>query len=187
MLKNKYPKHDYKYRFVQSLVDDAVFFCLEQKQEEKFMPKSKKEGIMFSFLMSAIMIFFMAELNYGVRTGDFGAESWGHAVTAFIPGYLFGMICDLFICTPLSRKLTFRIAGDSKEGVQVFSIRFCMVVLMTVFMTVFGVFAGGGKGTEVIMGSIMYFPYNFTIALPIQMLIVAPFSAKVVGRICENR
>ncbi len=35
------------------------------------MPKSKKEGILFSFLMSAVMIFFMAELNYGVRTGDF--------------------------------------------------------------------------------------------------------------------
>ena len=31
------------------------------------MPKSRKEGILFSFLMSAVMIFFMTELNYGVR------------------------------------------------------------------------------------------------------------------------
>lgn len=64
--------------------------------------------------MSAVMIFFMAELNYGVRTGDFGAASWKHAVTAFLPGYLFGMICDLFICAPLSAKVVGRICEDRR-------------------------------------------------------------------------
>lgn len=150
------------------------------------MPRSKKEGILFSFLMSAIMIFFMAALNYGVRTGTLGVDAWKHAVTAFIPGYVFGMICDLLICTPLSRKLTASMVGDSKASVQIFSIRFCMVVLMTIFMTVFGVWAGGGRGMEILIGSCIYFPYNFTIALPIQMLLVAPLSAKIVAKTCRS-
>ena len=37
------------------------------------------------------MIFFY----YGVRTRTLGIDAWKHAITAFIPGYVFGMICDL--------------------------------------------------------------------------------------------
>ncbi|MGM9631064.1 DUF2798 domain-containing protein [Butyricicoccus sp.] len=151
------------------------------------MPRSKKEGIMFSFLMSAIMIFVMAALNYAVRTGSMTMDAWRHAVTAFVPGYIFGMVCDLFLCTPFSRKLTEKMVGDCKEGVRIFVIRFSMVVTMTVCMTVFGIVAGGARGAEIFMGSCVYFPYNFTIALPVQMLVVAPFSAWVVRKLCRGR
>ncbi len=150
------------------------------------MPRSKKEGIMFGFLMSAIMIFVMAALNYGVRMGTLGADAWHHAVIAFVPGYIFGMLCDLCVCTPSSRAITSRMVGDQKEGVQIFVIRFCMVVLMTVFMTVFGIVAGGARGMQIVVGSLVYFPYNFTIALPIQMLLVAPFSAWLVAKLCRR-
>lgn len=149
------------------------------------MPKSKKEGIMFSFIMSAVMIFLMAALNYAVREGTLGAAAWNHAVTAFIPGYIFGMICDLFICTPLSRRITAKAVGDQKEGVQIFVVRFSMVVAMTVFMTVFGVIAGGARGVDILIGSVKFFPYNFTIALPVQMLVVAPVCAKAAAKLCN--
>lgn len=149
------------------------------------MPRSKKEGILFSFVMSAIMIFLMAALNYMVREQSIGSAAWHHAVVAFIPGYIFGMICDLFICTPFSRKLVTKVASDCNEGVQIFIIRFSMVVLMTVFMTIFGIVAGGAKGMQILAGTCIYFPYNFTIALPIQMLIVAPLSAWAVAKICR--
>lgn len=150
------------------------------------MPKSKKEGILFSFLMSAIMIFVMAALNYAVRMGGMTTDAWKHAVSAFIPGYIFGMICDLFLCTPFSRKVTAATAGDCKEGIQLFVMRFTMVVTMTVFMTVFGIVAGGARGAAIVTGSCVYFPYNFTIALPIQMLLIAPISAWVVRKICRS-
>lgn len=62
------------------------------------------------------------------------------------------------------------------EGITV---KFLMVVLMTVFGAImafgftFGAFTGFWR----------MFPYNFTIALPIQMLIVAPLSGKIVHAI----
>ena len=43
------------------------------------MPRNGKEGILFSFIMSAIMIYVMAALNYGVRIGDVGAAAWSYA------------------------------------------------------------------------------------------------------------
>lgn len=151
------------------------------------MPKSKKETVLFSFLISAIMIFLMAALNHAVRTGGLTAASWTHAVHAFIPGYLFGMLCDLLICTPFSRWITVCAAGtDSRECIQVFIIRFSMVVTMTIFMTLFGVVAGGARGMEIVTASLLFFPYNFTIALPVQMLAVAPFSARLVRRLCPS-
>ena len=36
------------------------------------MPRNGKEDILFSFIMSVIMIHVMAALNYGVRAGDVG-------------------------------------------------------------------------------------------------------------------
>ena len=62
--------------------------------------------------------------------------------------------------------------------------RMRMVILMTVCMTVFGQIASGSKGWAIITGFFTYLPYNFTIALPIQMLIVAPLSFRLVKWLC---
>ena len=67
------------------------------------MPRNGKEGILFSFIMSAIMIYVMAALNYGVRIGDVGAAAWSYALFNWPLAYVVGMICDLCICTPSSR------------------------------------------------------------------------------------
>ena len=137
------------------------------------MPRNGKEGILFSFIMSAIMI-------YVIRIGDVGAAAWSYALFDWPLAYVVGMICDLCICTPSSRAImnTFCAATDRAvwKGITV---KFLMVVLMTVFGAImafgftFGAFTGFWR----------MFPYNFTIALPIQMLIVAPLSGKIVHAI----
>lgn len=40
------------------------------------MPRSKREGILLSLIMSLIMIYVMAALNDNVRLGEFAASSW---------------------------------------------------------------------------------------------------------------
>lgn len=151
------------------------------------MPKNRKEGLMFSFIMSAIMIYVMAALNYCVREHAMSSAAWIHAATTFIAGYIVGIICDLFICSPLSRKITFSVTGvNDKESIKIFVMRFCMVVFMTICMTFFGVIAGGARGLQIFIEACVYFPYNFTIAIPVQMLIVAPLSFKIVKTICRQ-
>ena len=39
------------------------------------MPRSKREGILLSLIMSLIMIYMMAALNDNVRLGEFAASS----------------------------------------------------------------------------------------------------------------
>jgi len=72
---------------------------IERIAKGSSMPRNGKEGILFSFIMSAIMIYVMAALNYGVRIGDVGAAAWSYALFDWPLAYVVGMICDLCICT----------------------------------------------------------------------------------------
>lgn len=150
------------------------------------MPHSKKEGIFLSLIMSLVMIYVMAALNNDVKLGVFAASSWLLALERLPLGYVVGILCDLCICTPLSRKIVASVskAGDS-EFYQVFLLRFCMVVLMTIFMTIFGIVASGEFGMEGVYAFFQYLPYNFTIALPIQMIIVAPLSLRLARMLAQ--
>ena len=134
---------------------------IERIAKGSSVPRNGKEGILFSFIMSAIMIYVMAALNYGVRIGDVGAAAWSYALFNWPLAYVVGMICDLCICTPSSRAImnTFCAATDRAvwKGITV---KFLMVVLMTVFGAImafgftFGAFTGFWR----------MFP-NFTIAV----------------------
>ena len=87
---------------------------IERIAKGSSMPRNGKEGILFSFIMSAIMIYVMAALNYGVRIGDVGTAAWSYALFNWPLAYVVGMICDLCICTPSSRAImnTFCAATD---------------------------------------------------------------------------
>ena len=151
------------------------------------MPRNGKEGILFSFIMSAIMIYVMAALNYGVRTGDVGAAAWSYAFFSWPLAYVIGMICDLCICTPSSRAIMNRCCTQTDRAVwKSITVKFLMVVLMTIFMTIFGAIMAFGFSTDAVAGFFSMFPYNFTIALPIQMLIVAPLSGIIVHAIGDK-
>ena len=151
------------------------------------MPHSKKEGILLSVIMSLIMIYVMAALNECVKNGAFDAEAWVVSLKRLPLGFVVGIICDMCICTPLSRKLVAAVSDDSdRECYKVLILRFSMVVLMTVAMTVFSVIVTWENAQTAVASFFKYLPYNFTIALPIQMLIVAPVSLKLARTIAAK-
>ena len=72
------------------------------------MPRNGKEGILFNFVMSALMIYIMAALNMYVHAAlglgglalDAPWHPWWHVVINFPLAFVVGMICDLGFCTP---------------------------------------------------------------------------------------
>ena len=126
------------------------------------------------------MIYIMAALNLDVRDHAFLAINWTIALQRLPLGFIVGICCDLLICTPTSRKIVSSLCKDSdQEVLKVFVLRFCMVVLMTIAMTIFSCIVSGKLGMNGIVDFFTYLPYNFTIALPIQMIIVAPLSYRL--------
>ena len=148
------------------------------------MPQSKKEGIILSIIMSLVMIYIMAALNDGVKAGELTRESWIIALQRLPLGFLVGIICDMLICTPLSLKLVAKVTEENDRDLyKVIVLRFSMVILMTIAMTVFSVTISWGGAMRAVSEFFRWLPYNFTIALPIQMLIVAPIAARVAKKL----
>lgn len=144
------------------------------------MPQNKKQDLLLSLIMSLLMIYIMAALNMNVRIGGFATESWIIALQRLPLGYVVGIICDLCICTPIARKVVAAVTEPEDRTIyKVLVLRFAMVILMTVAMTVFSVFASGLTGMEGVIDFFKYLPYNFTIALPIQMIIIALLSLRI--------
>ena len=152
------------------------------------MPENKKQGILLSLIMSLLMIYIMAALNLDVRYGYFSAGAWLIALKRLPLGYLFGIICDMCVCTPLSRKIVSKVtAPEDKTKFKTFILRFCMVIFMTIAMTIFSVIVSGKIGNGGLADFFTYLPYNFTIAMPIQMLVIAPLSLKIAKTIAPNK
>lgn len=79
------------------------------------MPHNGKEGILSSFVMSVIMIYVMAALNYGVRADNVGTASWSQALFNWPLAYVISIICNL--CTSLHRlRLVSGSQGSSSTG-----------------------------------------------------------------------
>lgn len=149
------------------------------------MPHSKKEGILLSVIMSLIMIYVMAALNECVKNGAFSAGAWLVSLKRLPLGFVVG-ISATAVCTPLSRKLVAAVTGENdRECFKVLILRFSMVVLMTVAMTVFSVVVTWEDAQSAVSGFFRYLPYNFTIALPVQMLVVAPVSLRLARAIAK--
>lgn len=150
------------------------------------MPGSKKEGIILSVLMSLVMIYVMAALNDGVKMGALTTDSWILALKRLPLGFLVGIICDMLICTPLSLKLVAKVTEPAdKDLYKIAVLRFSMVVLMTIAMTVFSVVITWGGVSAAVGEFFRWLPYNFIIALPIQMIIVAPLAARVARKLAR--
>lgn len=127
-----------------------------------------------------------------VRMGSFAAESWVIALQRLPLGFAVGILCDLLVCTPLSRRLVGKVTKPEDPMLfKVLVLRFSMVVLMTVAMTLFSVVVSGKWGMAGVVDFFTYLPYNFTIALPLQMLVVAPlclrFSRWSCGLLAQSR
>lgn len=170
----------------ESLTGAYVRLSYSVYKEDFIMPQNKKQGVILSLTMSLIMIYIMAALNLWVRDGV-SAEAWLTALQRLPLGYIVGIICDMCICTPISRKIV-DLATTENDSVRVktFILRFSMVILMTVAMTVFSCVVSGKFGMEGVADFFTYLPYNFIIALPIQMLIVAPLSLKFAKAVAKN-
>ena len=75
------------------------------------MPHNKKQGLCLSFIMSFIMIYVMAALNIDVRQGYCSAQAWLIALQRLPLGFVVGILCDLLVCTPLSRRVVALMTG----------------------------------------------------------------------------
>ncbi|NYF25410.1 DUF2798 domain-containing protein [Sporosarcina sp. JAI121] len=147
------------------------------------MPSTKKEGIIFGLFMCFGMVLIMSSYNTALH--GFSSFTVGSAVIQFVITFIVAFIAESFV-EPNARKIALSLPYDkSKEINFIVAIAFCMVPIMVLIMSIYGViltaFMTGIEGS-IFTAYLKTVGLNFIVALPSQLLIVGPISRMLLAK-----
>src|SRR5690625_3083729 len=101
-----------------------------------YLPSNKKEGIIFGLFMCFGMVLIMSVYNSALH--GFSSFTVASAIFQFVITFIVAFIAETFV-EPKARKLALLIPYDkSKEFNFIVAIAFCMVPIMVLIMSVYG-------------------------------------------------
>ncbi|MBM7694268.1 membrane protein implicated in regulation of membrane protease activity [Peribacillus deserti] len=147
------------------------------------MPSNKKEGIIFGLFMCFGMVLIMSVYNTVLH--GFSSFTVGSAVIQFVVTLIVAFIAESLV-EPKARKIALSLPyKKSKEINFIVALAFCMVPMMVLIMSVYGLiltaFMTGIEGL-IFRAYIKTVGLNFMVALPSQLLIVGPISRWLLGK-----
>ncbi|HWO98120.1 MAG TPA: DUF2798 domain-containing protein [Bacillus sp. (in: firmicutes)] len=141
------------------------------------MPSNKKEGIIFGLFMCFGMVLIMSVYNTALH--GFSSFTVGSALIQFVVTLIVAFIVESLV-EPRARKLALSLPYDkSKEINFIVAIAFCMVPIMVLIMSVYGLILTAlmiGIEGSIFTAYLKTVGLNFIVALPAQLLIVGPIS-----------
>lgn len=145
------------------------------------MPTNKKEGIIFTTLMCFLMVLGMSVYNLLIH----GSLSFINLITGLIPGFVVAFLLDTLVVGVVAKKIAFNLNFINKENKLhlILSISCLMVLGMVTFMSVFGILIEGGIPNDFVNTYLHTWVLNIIMALPLQLLLVGPFSRLVLKKI----
>lgn len=141
------------------------------------MPSNKKEGIIFGLFMCFGMVLIMSVYNTILH----GVSSFtvGRGIVQFVIIFLLAFVTESLV-EPRARKIALSLPYEkSKELNFIVALAFCMVPMMVLIMSIYGLILTAimtGIEGSVFSAYIKTVGLNFIVALPSQLLIVGPIS-----------
>ena len=144
------------------------------------MPTNKKEGIIFTVIMCSLMVIGMSTYNLFLH----GNLNLSELLIGFIPGFIVAFILDIFIVGVVAKKIAFKLPINQNSKIQlIIAISTLMIIGMVTFMSMFGLIMNGQMSSLTIATYLGAWGTNFIMALPLQLIIVGPFSRYILGLI----
>ncbi|MBW9331119.1 DUF2798 domain-containing protein [Lactococcus raffinolactis] len=144
------------------------------------MPTNKKEGIIFTVIMCSLMVIGMSTYNLFLH----GNLNLSELLIGFIPGFIVAFILDVFIVGVVAKKIAFKLPINQNSKIQlIIAISTLMIIGMVTFMSMFGLIMNGQMSSLTIATYLGAWGTNFIMALPLQLIIVGPFSRYILGLI----
>lgn len=138
------------------------------------MPINKRESLIFTTFMCAFMVFFMTLYNV-VRIHGFTSDLLISTWIGFPLAYAVALVSDWFLVGPLAKKIAYKIAGENPPTWKlVIAISSSMVTGMVLIMSLFGAIVGVGINSQTLIVWLINIPFNFVVALPLQMILAGP-------------
>ena len=157
------------------------------------MPTNKRESLIFTFIMCFLMVLWMSMYNIARMEGHIGLDVLAQAWMGMPPAYIFAMLCDWFVASPLAKGFAFKhlvTPGKSSPVAMTLAVSSCMVVPMVVIMSLYGCLEAGlhmPGGIAALLPSLLpmwltNICFNFIMALPWNLLIAGPIARLVFRR-----
>lgn len=157
------------------------------------MPTNKRESLIFTFIMCFCMVFWMSVYNVALQQGGLSAATFAQAWLGFPVAYIFAMLCDWFIASPLAKGFAFKYLvtpGESSPRAMTTAVSCCMVVPMVVIMSLYGACEGGMHAEGGLVAFLPMLPaawlraicFNFVMALPVNLLVAGPIARALFRR-----
>ncbi|OLO39306.1 DUF2798 domain-containing protein [Alkalihalophilus pseudofirmus] len=141
------------------------------------MPSNKKEGIIFGLFMCFGMVLIMSVYNIALL--GFSTITVWSAVILFVVTFIVAFIAESVV-EPKASKLALSLPYDkSKEIHFILSIALCMVPMMVLIMSGYGLIVTAlmtGIEGSIFTTYLKTVGLNIIVALPSQLLIVGPIS-----------
>ncbi|MCM3785549.1 DUF2798 domain-containing protein [Neobacillus mesonae] len=141
------------------------------------MPSNKKEGIIFGLFMCFGMVLIMSLYNTAL-TGFSSFKVEAFAIQ-FIITFIVAFIVESIV-GPTARKMALSVPYDKSKPINsIIAIALCMVPMMVLIMSVYGLILKSlmvGIEGPIITTYLKALGLNIIVALPAQLLIVGPIS-----------
>ncbi|MBP1044301.1 DUF2798 domain-containing protein [Vagococcus sp. BWB3-3] len=159
-------------------------------KQERRLPQTSKEGLLYGVVICGITAFLMASFNIYLQVKQVNMTLVVMILKAFPLFFLIALLLETFVMHQPVEKLVrkFTEKDDSFNAVILFTVLFT-VVGMSFSMTIIGDFIGHGFLIE--QGFLLRFlaawPRNFAIVLMIELLIAQPLARKVMTVLHQNK
>lgn len=150
------------------------------------MPTNKKESLIFTTMMCAVMVLVMTFYNH-LRLFGMSEGFIVNSLISFPLAYVVAFALDWFLVGPLAKKVAFKmITPEDSDLMKAIKISSCMIVGMVFFMSLFGALMGVGLSPELPIAWLINLPLNFIVALPLQLIIVGPLVRLVFSKVVKR-
>ena len=152
------------------------------------MPHNKRESIIYTVLMCAVMVLWMSFYNIALQEKVWSLSVLQKAWLGFPLGFMVAMCCDWFIVSGPAKAVAFKylIKPWHSNLKKVVAVSTCMVLPMVIIMSLYGALEAvlaGDNWQELPPIWFANIPINLVMALPFQLLIAGPAVRKVFRRV----
>lgn len=147
------------------------------RKEEKIMPKTKPQSLIFTLMMVFCMVYLMTVYTISDKFGGLSIPIFWIALKEMWIEYVIVFLLIFFVITKLAQKLAFRIVNPvtDKKILIILAIQCFTVCLIVPTITLIAVFIHNGFSTEWFVQWITLAVKCFPVALFLQIFFVGPF------------
>lgn len=140
------------------------------------MGRNKKEAILFTFIMCALMVLGMSIYNVVLMEGWSGSVI-KDVLIGYLPAFIVAFILDVFVVGKVAKGIAYKLVKDNDPMIKkIMLISFFMVTGMVLFMSFYGAVLHVGFSAELPMAYLSAIGKNFIFALPLQIILVGPLT-----------